>query len=508
MTSSTLFNAGGWLASPGQSSYAELRQRLIANPGVALSSVFRARFGYDQYLWDYAPQKHCPACAKSLYHTTLFDYCWLHRCPVHGRLLQESCERCGNRWPKSSELRKRSCLSCSVPEWDDIPTGARLDSDRLAPVELVRNFLEDTEFSDDAFSDTDEIFDLSYTYLWDSLLRYPWPKRIRDDCAAFPAFQLATTSSHSRTELEMLGVAFPEFSIQRMTSPLGRLKLRPPSKAAWYDRLKRVGPIRRPPAKAQRIIERCYNEILVWCNRHHETGHHLSLGDFRCHSFPSLVDSDSYLCPFCAGVSAWWDAVTQKYFSPWQCSLPTEYWWTNDLQWSRWPDAPDRLIIMGQDEHCWRPGARFEEHYFERSLQLLFAELYQSIVHLMERLDASKCPYRPIWKPENSYSPGRFTASQCLWHITDNEVIEWVWADVNPLAELSLPRSSTKQRICGRATWAQADPRVETLVSALTPNSYVELSCETILEIGALFHHGRFEGLPRRHSWTILEQPL
>ena len=100
MATPTRFNTGRWMALPFQSSYADLRQRLIANPGVALSTVFRESFGHNQFLRNYSPKKHCPECAKSLYHNTLFDYCWLQRCPVHGRPLQSYCELCGGAWPR------------------------------------------------------------------------------------------------------------------------------------------------------------------------------------------------------------------------------------------------------------------------------------------------------------------------------------------------------------------------------------------------------------------------
>lgn len=513
MDKTSRFNSGRWMASPFQSFYAELRQRLIANPGVALSTVFRETFGHNQSLWDYSPRKHCPECAKDLYHNTLFDYCWLQRCPAHGTLLQSLCARCGHPWPRISELRKRSCPSCGVPEWDLLPLDPRLHAELIAPIERVQCFLKDNGFNDNALLDEVEIFDLCFAYLWDSNLRYAWPRRVTESSAAFPVFQLATTSGYSQVELEKLGVVFPEFSIERITSPLRPLKLCPPSEASWYNRLKREGPIRRPAEKAQRIIEQCYNDILVWCNRHHEKGHQLRLGDFRHHSFQSLASADYYLCPFCFAISAWWDAVTQKYFSPWQCSLPIEYWWTNVVNWTVWPDAPDRLLIVGkhetywQDDSYWRPGAKFEERYFERSLLLLFAELYQSGIHLMDRVNTANPPYRPTWDPADFYSPDQFTASLCLWHITENQVMEWLWSDVDPLAELDPPRPSTRQRICG-GTWSTAlASGAEAFLSDLGHDSNVKVSRDRILEIGALFHDGGFESHPRRDSWTILEQP-
>lgn len=502
------YNTGRWLASPLQSGYATLRQRLIANPGVATSTVFLETFGYNHTLWNYSPQKHCPECAKALYHNTLFDYCWLHRCPAHGLLLQNRCERCGHPWPSSSALHKRSCPSCGVPEWDVLPVDAGLDAELLDPIKRVRCFLEDNTFDDHTLSGEAAIFDLCFTYLWDSKLRYAWPRRVTKSSAAFPVFQLASTSGHSQVELEKFGVVFPEFSIESITSPLRRLKLRPPSKASWYDRLKREGPIRRPPARAQRIIEQCYNDILVWCNRHHEKGHQLRLGDFRYHSFQSLASADYYLCPFCFAISAWWDAVTQKYFSPWQCSLPIEYWWTQYVHWTTWPDASDRLLILGNPDEYWRPGARFEERYFARSLLLLFAELYQSGIHLMDRVKKAESPFRETFDPANFYSPGHFTASQCLWRITENHRIEWLWPDVDPLEELDPPRPSTRQRLCG-GTWPTAlESGAEALLSDLSQESNVKVSRDRILEIGALFHTGRFESRPRRDSWTILERPL
>lgn len=495
------------MASPLQSAYAELRQRLIANPGVALATIFMDAFGHRKHLMDYAPRKHCPDCAKGFFHSQLFDYTWLERCPAHGTLLLDRCEECGQRWPRSSALSDRSCPGCGVPDWDDVRDDAQPTPEQLARIARVQCFVDDTSSGFDFWPGPPYLSDLCYAYLWDSLLRYTWPECVTKDIAAFPAFQLAITSGHSQAELETLGVVFPDYPVVRMTSPLRRLNLRPPSKATWYDRLKRDGPIRRPSPKAQRIIEQSFNDILAWCHSHHEADHQLKLGDFRYFGFEGLVNDGRYLCPFCLGVSAWWEAVTQKYFSPWQCSTPTEYGWTNVVQWSIWPDTPDRLLMEDGDGAYWRPTPRFEERYYERSLLLLFAELYQSAVHLLNRLEAAEVPYRPGWDSKNFYTPGRFTAAQCLWRITEDQTIEWVWPEVHPLAQLDSPRPSTKTRICG-GTWSKAvEPGAEALLSDLGQDSDVAVSSDTILQTGALFHTGCFEYRTRRHSWTILERP-
>lgn len=501
------FNTGRWMASPFQSTYAGLRQRLIANPGVATSTVCRDAFGCGESLWRYAPKKHCAECAKRLYHSPLFDYRWLNRCPAHGTPLKSRCERCDNPWPQSSQLRDRSCPNCGVPQWDDIPVDTGLSHELLASMERVTRFVEDRSFGDDSISDITAIYDLSYAHLWDSELRYTWPGLVSTESDAFPNFQLAAISGHSQVELEKNGVVFQQFSVERVTSPLRRLTLRPPSVATWYDRLKRTGPIRRPPGKAQRVIQQCYNKILLWCRRHHDHAHQLKLGDFRRWSFPRLVNQDVYLCPFCFGLSAWWDAVTHKYFSPWQCSLPTEYWWTDFVEWSVWPDTPDRLLMEVNHDEYYRPGAHFEERYFERSLLLLFAELYQSAVHVMNRLQAADIPYRPKWDPANFYRTGRFTAGQCLWRMTDNQMIEWLWPEVDPLAELGLPPSSKRHCLCGANQAIAIEPRGKKLLTELTVSSKVDVSCEKILEIGALFHTGRLSTGSRKDSWTILERP-
>jgi hypothetical protein len=501
------------MASPFQSAYADLRQRLIANPGVALSTIFYDVFGSWAEFKRYAPEKHCPECAQQLFHSRLFDFPWLQRCPAHGIKLSDRCAVCGLRWPSSTGLQVRSCPGCGVPELDVLPQRTKLSDAQIARFDYVERFLQDrtSGFSFGPYPPTPH--DLSYTYLWDSQLRYPWAWPVLDVSPEFPGFQIAVTAGYSQQELERLGVVFPDFRVERLSAPLRGLQLRPPSQLTWYERLKRKGPIRRPSEKARRGIEHCFNAIRTWCHRCQGTGHSLRLGDFRRFTFGSLVNKGYVLCPFCLAVSAWWDAITQKYFSPWQCSIPREYWWANTIGWSEWPDTPDRLLFIqpdhegGDPNFYWRPAPTFEDRYYERSLLLLFAHLYQSAIHLMDRVEATPSPHRQRWNPENFYNIGGLASDLCLWRITEDRVLEWVWPVINPLSELSPPPSSAREHVCGNPTELAVSPGSTSLSYDLCTEADRMLSRDCILQIGSLFHSGRFETRHRRDSWMIRERP-
>lgn len=493
------FNSGRWMASRTQSDYGTLRQRIIANPGIASSTV-SSESGSPAPVNEYAPRKHCPTCARNLFHTTLFDYSWLTQCPIHGDTLETHCPECGDRWPRSADLAQRCCPSCGIPTWEDLVKVKRPYPSELLKIERLQEFTTDSSALVEGAGQQFEFFDLAGAFFWDSTFRRSWTIYVTPENPYFPAFQLVIHPDFSRGELEALGVKVPHLPVELLETPLRMVTRHLPPKQSWYSRLRASGPIRRPSVSAMKVIESSFNQILGWIHRNSPKNHRLMLGDYRSYGFRGLVDSHVHFCPYCFGVSAWFDAVTQKYFGPWQCSLPIEYFWTSNLQWQVWPDTADRLFVFDQNETMRRPDHAFEKCFYERSLLLLFAELFQSAVFLHDRLEAeSGLNNMYCCSPANHYPGGNFLSSLCMVAQANSERLTLCRFNLNPLSELSPPPIFNTPRLCGGG-WTNPLEAAQ-LSRALNDEEPIRLDCDCFLRLGALFHHGRFESQKRRETW-------
>jgi len=141
-----MLNTGLLMRKPGESGYGRYRRFLIANNSTHLKlkpkkkkttswgnniyeyrlakfaahleNRFLKRSGLKVYNHtiaikkQYRPVKCCPLCLKAGFHSYVFDYEWLHYCPVHKTKLIDLCPECNLVWPTYSELNSRNCTTC------------------------------------------------------------------------------------------------------------------------------------------------------------------------------------------------------------------------------------------------------------------------------------------------------------------------------------------------------------------------------------------------------------
>jgi len=58
--------------------------------------------------------RNCAACARSGYHSYLFDLTWIEKCPVHQLDLVHRCPDCNQPWPHPYEFYDRRCKCCGL----------------------------------------------------------------------------------------------------------------------------------------------------------------------------------------------------------------------------------------------------------------------------------------------------------------------------------------------------------------------------------------------------------
>jgi hypothetical protein len=111
------------------------------------------RLKAEKYEWLHAGFRFCPICLEAGYHSYLFDWEFMHSCPLHGCLLTGECQSCGAtiEWKKKERTLARFGYRC--PKCECFLAGAetlltehlqlREQSDlirsRMAPYEQIAN---------------------------------------------------------------------------------------------------------------------------------------------------------------------------------------------------------------------------------------------------------------------------------------------------------------------------------------------------------------------------------
>lgn len=56
--------------------------------------------------------RQCPECARSVFHTNIFNYSWVISCPIHDTPLLKRCPNCNFRWRNRNEIHGEQCDLC------------------------------------------------------------------------------------------------------------------------------------------------------------------------------------------------------------------------------------------------------------------------------------------------------------------------------------------------------------------------------------------------------------
>lgn len=517
-------NSGHWLAAPRQSPYATARQWITANPGYAprpLLDHLCRHIGKRTFWSEYRPSKHCPQCAKAWYHTMLFEAAWLERCPIHGERLIANCPYCGLAWPAVPELKERHCEVCGNPPWHALPEQG-LSIDAIAPLIQLEAFLDEPTASGSGACRELIFVGMEGANAWDSLDRAPWQRVIHRGSKWYPSFKLHHSRRYDQQNLEALGVLVAPFNLIEIDVTLDEFNLGAITDSMLH-RLEQVGApsgagrLRSPSESALVSILECLGQIVPCIQRLGGAQHRLQLLDFRGKSVSDYYDSGERPCPLCFAFSAWWDAVTEKLFDPTLCSTPGHYWITQDLNCPQWPTVSAEQLFVSSKHSIFRLGAAFESHFYQRGLLLLFAYLVDLAVFLNQRMDANTLETFDPWDLCNHFQQPEYAASYYQhYHVKRSNQMRTLWADVNPLDEISVSSCSHHIATADQSNWVPingAATALEYLLQRIDASDPIDIADfrEIMLEIGRGFHIER-DSLGRRprswlkHDWGILAQ--
>lgn len=512
------FNDGRWLAAPTQSPYATVRQFILANPGFVPERLSRLlRQGCNVHVSEhYHPIKHCSSCARAWYHSNYYDERWLVRCPIHGGALLDLCPACSKPWPRIADFRTRQCAVCGIPPWHALPSQG-LTHQAVAPIMQIDALLEEGARRYGTLPRELAIADLAGSYAWDSFARQHWHQAINRNSTLFPMFVAHRSRRFNQQDLKNLGVYMPQLPLREIKTHLRAFPLKTPRPGIWhrhYDtRQRSSGRARRQPSRrALSTTLGCLREIVEWIDSHAGPSHRLGLIDFRTLSFGSLQERAWRPCPFCLSFAAWWDAITQKFFHPDFCSTPASYWFTQDLRCAQWPDTSERQVIVDADNAAWRAERSFESWFHARGLLLLFAYLFEWAVFLVQRLEATSSAKFDWWDQRNHFLQPDYSCAYYLQSPPEaSRTITMLWADSNPLDEITLPDfpPAGEARVhpwIGEAL-RETSKTVDVLLRKLTQGRPVDLGefRAMFLEIGKGYHQHEPSPPWRKHEWGLLD---
>lgn len=104
---------------------------------------------FEGHLWNWLPWclRLCPCCARTGYHTNLFQMPWIERCPWHDVPLLEQCRRCGTPWSegfkRTGVLLQCPCGVDYVKEHEVLGSALALEGERQALIEPYLAWTQD-----------------------------------------------------------------------------------------------------------------------------------------------------------------------------------------------------------------------------------------------------------------------------------------------------------------------------------------------------------------------------
>ncbi|WP_123634537.1 hypothetical protein [Marinobacter sp. R17] len=280
---------------------------------------------------------------------------------------------------------------------------------------------------------------------WANLERHPCWTPLTVGSQWFPTFQQSWHPEFSAAELRALGVSLMNRSIIYTDTPLRPWTPPSISYRTWWRHSGRVERMIRPAYSARlRSVAYCARQITGWVERHAPVGHTLTLADFTCESFPTILKQSSAPCPFCLAFALWWLVVTQRYRSPQNALTSGHIYFTQTLGYAGWPALLERAVLTLDGEGAdfsanqFRPSLGFRRWFYERSLLQIFKELFDLSCFLLDRY--VKCRYQnppDLYSAANRWQPAPADSAMMALSVDNDRLRVWCTAE-NPLDNINI----------------------------------------------------------------------
>jgi hypothetical protein len=259
----------------------------------------------------------------------------------------------------------------------------------------------------------------------------------------FPAFQAFWHPEFTSFELKSLGVEMADVPLSEFSARVMPWRVPDISERTWWRHNGAIETlIRRPLPKRVAIVRRVAFEITSWIRRNAPGNHALRIGHFT-ETLESYVQRGAVPCPFCLAFSMWWSIITQRYVNPRGALRSAHLMFTASLRYRPWPALLERAVLEARkpfdlrgQTRFFRPALWFQQWFFERSLKLIFREMFDLSAFLADRFVACRSEQNlAAWNPRNHYYHATNPSAMLALAMVKDRIVVW-FPQEDPLESL------------------------------------------------------------------------
>ncbi|WP_166260610.1 hypothetical protein [Marinobacter salicampi] len=259
----------------------------------------------------------------------------------------------------------------------------------------------------------------------------------------FPSFQSHWHPEFSASELHSLGVDLVDLPMQHLIAQVRPWSIPKISERTWWRHNgNRETLIRFPMPSRLALIAKTGQDIANWVDQHVPKAHALRVG-FCGNSLEGYLKNWTIPCPFCLAFSMWWCIVTQRYFNPKRAVRSAHFMFTKSVGYRTWSALTERVLLYICDrenpsfhDRYYRPDLWFQRWFYQRSLQLIFCELFELASFLVHRYSECRLKKNPIaWDHRNHYKRAWKSSAMIAGGFEKDRINVWC-TNENPLDNL------------------------------------------------------------------------
>lgn len=454
-----IYNLGLRYAQPYESGYSIIRRFLIANPsysyGALNCQLSASKIGFNfldriirlhanKYNLSFADRTNtnivsqCPECARSYFHSSIFNISWVRTCPIHKVPLTFNCPNCDKPWPDIKDIGKRNCEGCGRPEIDLKKPHQSLKL-YLPPTKPLKSYYDLLE------KDADKSIRIESNYIYGNY------------------FKPVSTSSKEYFSCQSIlsNVLFKKLNkiqkIKEYPTFLINGKLYKELKNPYVGVEQKYKSIKRFKDNSLVKIEvalSALNKIILHLKKHLPIAHKINILDFRFLDMRDLCKLGT-VCPYCMALSLWLynlfyiEENFDDFPSPFCCKQTYPFTCGTTFTPEKWIEM-DAIVYKNTDQKYYLNNQALQNLYL-RCLLIHFVRLLD-YSHFIKRLILKTGRIEnDYWCPPYSYG-NRVLNSELYYAIKNGDQASIFFFTENPLQEVRI-ENKKYDLCCTKKEW-------------------------------------------------------
>lgn len=437
------------MAKPYESDHAILRRFLIANYGIPYSTLetilrekIQEKSGIIGRILELHPSSHksstnniyshnhihrqCPQCARNLYHTDIYHFAWLKRCPIHHCLFATKCPDCKQPWPNKVELATRDCPSCGCTVLKKLNNEFNLEKTdgTYQPVADIYNFIK--------YRDDNDV-SLTVPHVW--IGNWKWWDNITISDALFPSYQVRRHPEFTIKKLKSLHIEI--LPVHQKTTELVFLGRGQPNDRYAPRRNLFCLDLKNASQSALRSDFHVMKRILSWIRKQTNKNHQIHISSYRHLALKDLLKGP-LPCQFCMALSLWFFYYASIKYGKNYIIDTNDYPFCRECGYINFYDVSENNTINYQWKSHYKIEGAFSIWHYRRGLEVSFIDIFRFTQHLFrERSHCNKL----------YFSIRKFTDQSCMIDIKHNK-LHYYYEHEYLLNELRISRVTKNDYHC------------------------------------------------------------